>query len=161
MTGLVRKPVLPSLVRQVRSSKRIPDVALMIHPTVPAVRRQDVRQILHCLLRLTEQTAQTAASTPVIILVIPTVRRVLRLPTPAVAADRPVTDVTPKHAIILINPVVRRVVPTSPDVLAGQLPFLTVAAELVQDVHLAVTHLLQTGVRFTQLVTPTVVLTER
>ena len=102
-----------------------------------------------------------AASIPVIILVIQTVRRVLRLPTPEVAAAQPVTDVTPRPVIILINPVVRRVVPTSPDVLAGQLPFLTVAAELVQDVHLAVTHLLQTGVRFTQLVTPTVVLTER
>ena len=62
MTGLVRKQVLPSPVRQVRSSKRTPAAVLMIHPTEPAVRRPDVRRILHCLLRLTEQTAQTAAS---------------------------------------------------------------------------------------------------
>ena len=128
MTGLVRKPVLPSLVRQVRSSKRIPDVALMIHPTEPAVRRPDVRRILHCLLRLTEQTAQTAASTPVIILVIQTVRQVLQRQTPAVAAAQPVTDVIPKPVIILINPAVRLMLMKA-DVIAIHVPMDAAAPE--------------------------------
>ena len=62
MTGLVRKPVLPSPVRQVRSLKRTQAAVLMIHPTELAVRRPDVRRILRCLLHLTVQTAQMAAS---------------------------------------------------------------------------------------------------
>ena len=62
MTGLARKPVLPSPVRQVRSLKRIQAAALMIHPTAPAVRRPVVRLILPCLLHPMEQTAQMAAN---------------------------------------------------------------------------------------------------
>ena len=46
MTGLARKQVLPSPVRQVRSSKKHLAAALMIHHMVPAVRRPDVRRIL-------------------------------------------------------------------------------------------------------------------
>ena len=45
MTGPVKKPVLPSPVRQVRSSKRTPAAALMTHLTAPVVNRQDVRLI--------------------------------------------------------------------------------------------------------------------
>ena len=43
---------------------------------------------------------------------------------------------------------------------AEQLPFLTVAAELVRDVNLAVIHLLLIGVLITDLVTVTAVPTE-
>ena len=146
MTGLARKPVLPSPVRQARSLKRTQAAVLMIHPTELAVRRPVVRRILRCLLRLTVQTVPTAASTPVIILVIQTVRLVLRLPTPEVAAGQPVTDVIPKLVIILINPAAHRAVPVIPDVLAALIPFLTVAAVPVQNVLPAVTHLLLTGV---------------
>ena len=146
MTGLVKKQVLLNPVRPGRNSKRIPDVALMIHPTEPAVRRPDVRRILRCLLHPMEQTAQMAASIPVTTPVTLTVRRVLRLPTPEVAAVRPVTDVTPKPVIILINPAAHRTVPVIPDVLAALIPFLTVAAVPVQNVLPAVTHLLLTGV---------------
>ena len=62
MTGLVKKQVLPSPVRQVRSLKRIQAAVLMIHPTEPAVRRPDVRLILRCLLHPMEQTALTVAN---------------------------------------------------------------------------------------------------
>ena len=150
MTGLVRKPVLPSPVRPVRSLKRTQAAVLMIHPTELAVRRPVVRRILRCLLRLTVQTVPTAASTPVIILVIQTVRPELQLPTPEVAAAQPITDVTPKPVIILINPAAHRTVPVIPDVLAALIPFLTVAAVPVQNVLPAVTHLLLTGVLITE-----------
>ena len=69
MTAPVRKQVLPSPVRQVRSLKRIQAAVLMIHLTVPAVRRPVVRRILRCPLRLTVRTAPTVASMLVIILV--------------------------------------------------------------------------------------------
>ena len=128
----------------------------MIHPTEPAVRRPVVRRILRCLLRLTVQTVPTAASTPVIILVIQTVRLVLRLPTPEVAAAQPVTDVTPKPVIILIKPAAHRAVPVIPDVLAALIPFLTDAAVPAQNVLPAVTHLLLTGVLITEHVMVTV-----
>ena len=58
-------------------------------------------------------------------------------------------DAATSH-VIIINPAARRVVQTSPDVLAEQLPFLTVAAELVQDVHLVVIATLRTGVLITE-----------
>ena len=128
----------------------------MIHPTELAVRRPDVRRILRCLLHLTVQTAQMAASTPVIILVIQTVRQAPQHQTPEVAAAQPVTDVTPKPVIILIKPAAHRAVPVIPDVLAALIPFLTVAAVPVQNVLPAVTHLLLTGVLITEHVMVTV-----
>ena len=133
----------------------------MIHPTEPAVRRPDVRRILRCLLRLMGLTARMAASTPVIILVIQTVRRVLRLPTPEVAAVRPVTGVTPKPVIILINPVVRRVVPIPQALVPAALTrFPTAAAELADVVNLVAVRLLIIGAPFTRHVMATAVLTE-
>ena len=161
MTGLVRKPVLPSPVRQVRSLKRTQAAVLMIHPTELAVRRPDVRRILRCLLRLTVQTVPTAASTPVIILVIQTVRQAPQHQTPEVAAAQPVTDVTPKPVIILINPAAHRAVPI-PQVLvpAALTRFPTVAAELADVVNLVVIATLRTGVPFTRHVMATAVLTE-
>ena len=118
----------------------------MIHPTVPAVRRPDVRRILRCLLHLTVQTAQMAASMPVITPATWIARPELQLPTPAVAAAQPVTDVIPKLVIILINPAAHRAVPVIPDVLVALIPFLTAAAVPAQNVLPAVTHLLLTGV---------------
>ena len=64
MTGLVRKPVLPKPVHPVRSLKRTPAVALMIHLTAPVVNRPVVRLILRCLLHPTARTVPTAASMP-------------------------------------------------------------------------------------------------
>ena len=139
MTGLVKKQVLPSPVRQVRSLKRTPAAAPMIHHMVPAVHRPDVRRILRCLLHPMEQTAQMAASTPVIILVIQTVRQALQHQTPEVAVGQPVTDVTPKPVIILINPAVRRAVPIPQALVpAGLTRFPTDAAELADVVNLVV-----------------------
>ena len=66
MTGLARKQDIQTPARQDRSLKRPPAAALMIHHMVPAVRRQDVRRILRCLLHPMEQTARMAASIPVI-----------------------------------------------------------------------------------------------
>ena len=45
MTELVRILVMSTLVLPVRNSKTLPAAALMIHPTEPVVRRQDVRLI--------------------------------------------------------------------------------------------------------------------
>ena len=56
--------------------------------------------------------------------------------------------------------VVRQAVQTKPDVPADLIPFRMAAAVLVHDVNLVVTHLLQTGVLFTQPVTAIVVVTE-
>ena len=132
----------------------------MIHPTELAVRRPDVRRILRCLLHLTVQTAQMAASMPVITPATWIARPELQLPTPAVAAAQPVTDVIPKLVIILINPAAHRAVPVIPDVLAALIPFLTDAAVPVQNVLPAAVRLLITGAPFTQPVTGIAVLTE-
>ena len=66
-------------------------------------------------------------------------------------AGRPVTDAEQKHVIILINHAAHQAVPI-PQVLvpAALTRFLTAAAELAEDVNLAVTHLLLTGAPFIQ-----------
>ena len=68
---------------------------------------------------------------------------------------------TQKTVIILINHAAHQAVQISPDVLAVQLQFLTVVAELVQNVNLVVIAPLQTGVLFTQPVMEIVALMEQ
>ena len=65
-------------------------------------------------------------------------------------AGRHVTDVTQKLVIILINHAAHQSVQMSMVAHVEQLPFLTDAAELVQNVNLVVIATLQTGVLFTQ-----------
>ena len=76
-------------------------------------------------------------------------------------AGRPVTDVEQKPAIILIKLAARRAVLMNMVAHVEQLPFLTVAAELAQDVNLVVIATLLTGVPFIQPVMATAARTER
>ena len=64
MTAHVRKPVLPKLVRQVRSLKRTPAAAPMILLTEHVASHPVVRLILRCPLHLMARTVPTAASMP-------------------------------------------------------------------------------------------------
>ena len=73
---------------------------------------------------------------------------------------RPETAAAQKLAIILMSLVVHQAVQMKQDVPAVRRLFRMAAAVLVDDVNLVVTHLLQTGVPFTQPVTAIVVVTE-
>ena len=98
----VKIPVIKTLVPPVRSLKKIPDVALMMHLTALVVRRQVALNIHQQIHLLSEQMALTAANilatTPVIL----TVRQLTR--TLLILQGVPTAQQTDAETSLVITP---------------------------------------------------------